>query len=188
MNTECRTETYSKTTDLKSFIERFSDPVRIEGYCKECRNYGRMWACPPLSEETLNAFREFEKMTVIAVKIIPTDKNLPLDKAAEIMRPVRVRLEKMMLDAEKEYGGRALAFAGECLLCGDEKCTRPLSKPCRHPQKVRPSLEACGFDVNKIAEELLGIEIKWGHDNKMPEYLLLTCAFAHNQDNISTEW
>ena len=95
---------------------------------------------------------------------------------------------KMMLDAEKEYGGRALAFAGECLLCGDEKCTRPLGKPCRHPQKVRPSLEACGFDVNKIAEELLGIEIKWGHDNKMPEYLLLTCAFAHNQDNISTEW
>ena len=61
---------------------------------------------------------------------------------------------------------------------------RPEAKPCRHPELVRPSLEACGFDIARTTSELFGIELKWGSDGLMPEYLTLVCGFFHNAENI----
>lgn len=56
--------------------------------------------------------------------------------------------------------------------------------PCRHPELVRPSLEACGFDIGRTTSELFGIELKWGADGKMPEYLTLVCGFFHDGDGV----
>ena len=61
---------------------------------------------------------------------------------------------------------------------------RPEAKPCRHPELVRPSLEACGFDIAHTPSELFGIELKWGTDGSLPEYLTLVCGFFHNAENI----
>lgn len=61
---------------------------------------------------------------------------------------------------------------------------RPEAKPCRHPELVRPSLEACGFDIAHTTSELFGIELKWGTDGSLPEYLTLVCGFFHNAENI----
>ena len=58
------------------------------------------------------------------------------------------------------------------------------AKPCRHPELVRPSLEACGFDIARTTSELFGIELKWGTDGSLPEYLTLVCGFFHNAENI----
>ena len=48
-----------------------------------------------------------------------------------------------------------------------------------HPAKVRPSLEAFGFDMSKTAKELLGLEIKWSDGVHIPEYLTLVCGIFH---------
>ncbi len=53
--------------------------------------------------------------------------------------------------------------------------------PCRHPEKVRPSLEAFGFDIAKTLSELFNIELLWGKDGKLPEYLVLVSGFFHNE-------
>lgn len=60
----------------------------------------------------------------------------------------------------------------------------PRRNPCRHPELVRPSLEACGFDIGRTTSELFGIELKWGADGKMPEYLTLVCGFFHDGDGV----
>jgi len=49
---------------------------------------------------------------------------------------------------------------------------------------VRPSLEACGFDVAHTASELFGIEMKWGSGGRMPEYLTLVCGFFHDAESV----
>lgn len=54
--------------------------------------------------------------------------------------------------------------------------------PCRHPEKVRPSLEAFGFDISRTLSELFGIRLLWGKDGVIPEYLTLVCGFFHNAD------
>lgn len=44
--------------------------------------------------------------------------------------------------------------------------------------------EACGFDIGRTTSELFGIELKWGADGKMPEYLTLVCGFFHDGDGV----
>lgn len=73
---------------------------------------------------------------------------------------------------------------GTCIHCPEGSCTRPEGRPCRHPELVRPSLEACGFDVARTASELFGIELKWGSGGRMPEYLTLVCGFFHDAESV----
>ena len=80
---------------------------------------------------------------------------------------------------------QGLAYVGTCLHCPEGTCTRPDGKSCRHPELVRPSLEACGFDIGKTTAELFGIYLKWGTDGKLPEYLTLVCGFFHNAGHVT---
>ena len=76
------------------------------------------------------------------------------------------------------------AYVGTCIHCPEGSCTRPEGRPCRHPELVRPSLEACGFDVARTASELFGIELKWSSGGRMPEYLTLVCGFFHDAESV----
>ena len=55
-----------------------------------------------------------------------------------------------------------------------------LCPPAAATSKVRPSLEAIGFDISKTAKDLLGLEIKWSQDGFIPEYLTLVCGIFYN--------
>ena len=65
---------------------------------------------------------------------------------------------------DRACDGRAFTYVGNCLYCPKGTCTRAEEKPCRHPDLVRPSPEACGFDIVRTASELFGIELKWGKE------------------------
>ena len=90
-------------------------------------------------------------------------------------------VENELLDMERKYGGRSFAYIGKCLHCSDNECTRNCGTPCRHPEKVRPSLEAFGFDIAKTLSELFNIKLLWGKDGKLPEYLVLVSGFEINR-------
>ena len=45
-------------------------------------------------------------------------------------------------------------------------------------------VESAGFDIAHTTSELFGIELKWGTDGSLPEYLTLVCGFFHNAENI----
>ena len=72
-------------------------------------------------------------------------------------------------------------FAGTCLLCPPEHCTRRENLPCRHPESIRPSLEALGLDVARTTSGLFGIELQWGRPDAPPAYLTLISALAHRE-------
>ena len=115
------------------------------------------------------------------MKIIPKDKTLPLKAANELMEPVTNELNRELLEMEKSLGGMCFGFVGSCPYCDGAPCARIEGKPCKHPDKVRPSLEAFGFDMGKTAKELLGLEIKWSQGNLIPEYLTLICGIFYHQ-------
>lgn len=185
MTTEGKTFTYSvedftTSTTTEVYIRRFNDSERFMKYCMECGNYGKLWVCPPFSHDTLAEIRQYSDVLLVATKIMPDCKEIPYSEAQRLLRPERLRLEKRLRAMEKEYGGRAFAFAGSCLYCPDDTCARIKDKPCRHPDLVRPSLEAYGFDLGKTATELFGFPLLWGKDGYLPEYLTLICALFHN--------
>ncbi len=174
------TEDFSTELSADEYVRRFRDIDRFAEYCRQCHNYGRSWACPPFGHDIDGELHRYRKVKLFATKITPADRNIPLSDSRVLIRPERERLEKHLLDMEAVTGGRAFTFVGNCLYCPEGTCTRQSGLPCRHPDKVRPSLEAYGFDVGLTLSELFGIKLLWSEDGYIPEYLTLVGGLFHN--------
>ena len=86
---------------------------------------------------------------------------------------------------DRACDGRAFTYVGNCFYRPKGTCTRAEGKPCRHPDLVRPSPETYEFDIVRTASELFGIELKWGAEGKLPEYLTLVCGLFHDAGHVA---
>ena len=170
------TENFTTNISVDEYILRFRDEKRFIELCKQCSNYGNSWGCPPFDFDTGAFLRQYKYAYLMATKIVPIEKGIPIDKSQELIRPERIRIEKELLKLELRFG---------CLYCPDSECARKCNRPCLHPDKVRPSLEAFGFDIAHTLSELFGIELLWSNNGILPEYLVLVSGFFHNStENI----
>ena len=174
-------ERYTAEIDAKAYIQGFRNANYFIEFCQQCGNYGRRYGCPPFDFEPLSLIEKYDTVRIIGVKIVPSDKTLPLESANDLMMPVTNELNKELLEEEKALDGMCFGFVGSCPYCEGRPCSRIEGKPCKHPEKVRPSLEAIGFDMSKTAHDLLGLEIKWSHDGLIPEYLTLVCGIFYQK-------
>lgn len=148
-------------------------PRSSSAFGRQCRRYNTCWACPTFTFDVDQYLSHYELALIIGTKITPLYPEKITDTISygnELIETERKRTDDLLLELEKTHNGRAF-FPGSCLLCSS--CTRAEGKPCLYPERVRPSLEACGFDIGKTSSELLNIELKWGEHGKMPEYLTL---------------
>ncbi len=186
---EYNRENFTTTISTKEFIHRFRYEEKIEGYCRECYNYGKSWGCPPFDFNVEERLLQYEQVIIIATKIVPFEKGLPISTSLELLFTERQRLDKQLLEMEHRLNGLACSFVGKCLYCPDDNCPRIYGISCRHPEKIRPSLEAYGFDVIQISHELFGIELLWSTNGLLPDYLTVVCALFHNRtDNTLTSF
>ena len=181
-NTTYLLERYSTEVDAKVYIEEFRRADYFIKLCQQCGNYGRRYGCPPFDVNPLATIEGYDRVRILGVKITPKDKSLPIEAANDLMKPVIGDLNEELLKTEKSLGGMCYGFVGTCPYCGGAVCARIDGKPCKHPDKVRPSLEAIGFDVSKTAKDLLGLDIKWSHDGLIPEYLTLVCGIFYKKN------
>ena len=168
------------------YVREFRDVTTFEECCRACPNYGNRWGCPPFDHDTLQDLLHYEKVMIIGVKITPHDSRMPMEQVYDLMRPELERLNSRLLELEHEKDGFAFGFVGKCERCGNAPCARKQGKPCRHPDVVRPSLEAYGFNVSETASQLLGIDMVWSRDKNIPRYLTLVCGLFFNGEN--PEW
>lgn len=124
----------------------FTKEVRAACEANLCGRYGKSWACPPGAGdwETLrDHYRGYEHALVYTTK-----HDLEDSFDIEGMDEGRIqheRLDEAVLRLLSGQAGRyELSGAGSCAVC--DKCTYP-EAPCRHPEKARRSMEACGIDV-----------------------------------------
>lgn len=176
-----RTEDFTTTLSTEEYIRRFCNSECFIKYCRECRNYGKVWACPPFSYDTIAGLRQYTHVILFAFRIIPEDKKIPFSEVNRLIIPERLRIEKKLRDMERQSGGRAFAYAGSCLYCPEGTCSRLENQPCRHPELVRPSLESYGFDLGKTASELFGFPLLWSQDGYIPDYLTLICGLFYSK-------
>lgn len=177
-------EEFEKLIPMQEYIEGFRDPERVRGYCRSCNRHSNCWACPPFGFDEELLLNRYGMISVRAVKLYPECGGMSgvspeeiRDVLGETVRTYREKDDARLLKREESSGGRAF-FAGTCLLCPQDGCSRIYGRPCVHPEKVRPSLEAFGFDMEATASRLFGIEMKWGAQGRMPEYLTLVSGLA----------
>ena len=173
-------EEFSQEISVKEYLARFHNPNEVWDYCRACSNYGKQWGCPPFDFDVVGRLSKYRNIRLVAIKIGLIDRALSPCDVDDILRCERIQLEKRLLELERERNGLACTFIGKCLHCGEARCARLEGKACRHPELVRPSLEAYGFDVAKTLLELFDIELQWSTNGSLPDYLTLTCGVFYD--------
>lgn len=168
---------HSLTMEAGEYRRRFCDVERFENLCKVCPNYARQWSCPPLSPRQHSRLAQYPRVTLVIYQItVPADYQ---GDFGELLQPYKQQLSDELQQMEKQLQGRACHTIGRCTFCGDMPCARISDEPCRHPELVRPSLEAYGFDLGATAAELFKLPIFWSKDGSRPPYQLLIAAVFH---------
>lgn len=178
--------TRQATIPAQEFIARYRDVERIAAYCLQCPGYGQSWNCPPFDYDPRTISDGFDTVTLIGTTIEFDEHVRAACQTAEqatatgreAMEQVWQTLQSRMYQLERELPG-SRCFTFRCRLC-PEGCTRPAGKPCRHPELMRHSLEAVGFDVEAMTRELLGIDLEWSQDGKLPKHITLVTALFSN--------
>lgn len=161
---------------VADYIRGYRDLPRITGYCRTCGNYGTVWGCPPHEADPLEDTDSNAYACIVGIRIPVDDaeRHRPADAAEavalafDITERARKILDGSLLEAERRQPGSRAFFAGSCRICGPGKCRRRENGPCPFPDRMRPSLEACGFDIEKTARELLGIRLQWSEGAVLP--------------------
>ena len=92
------------------------------------------------------------------------------------MAEVKEKITAELFEMENTHPGSVSLSAGSCSICGKGNCTRPSGKPCRYPDKMRYSIESIGGNVGKTVHDLLGIQLEWIEEGKVPSYFVLVCG------------
>ncbi len=174
-------EEFGATIAIDEFVREYRNVEHFLGFCRECDAYGKTWACPPFEQEF--DIEQYEVANLFATKVWvdPAEQEKILSKEelkskmVEILEPVRRDLDERLLALEAIVPSSRALFAGSCRSCPKGECTRPKGEPCAKPDKMRPSLEALGFDVSRTASELIGAELQWSKDT-LPQYFTLIYA------------
>ena len=182
MDLQYTIEEFTHEIAVEEYLARFHNLGEVCGYCCSCENYGKQWGCPPFDFDVVELLSKYNSLQILVVKINLVDRGLSSCDIGDILRYERIELEKRLLDLERAHDGLACTFIGKCLHCGEMRCARLDGKQCRHPEFVRPSLEAYGFDVAKTLLELFNIELQWSNKYSLPEYLTLVCGGFYNTE------
>lgn len=160
---------------LSDFIERFRDKQLAEAGCNQCPRFGTTWACPPFDFDVEERLHHYKYIRLIACSFhTDTSQNVSF----ETILPYRENLNEKLLEIESDLEGLACSFAGSCIIC--KECARINGHPCIHPDKVRPPLEAYGFNLVKTLEEIFDIKLEWANRGNIPKRLTLLGAVLYS--------
>lgn len=177
------TQRYYSSISVSDYLRRYVDVETFLEKCKECPNYGKVWSCPPYDFDVLEYWRQYETLDLIAVKILFDEeyagKSFPPKEAQQIIEDslwqVKADLSAELLEKEQAHPGSVSLSAGSCHLCGGQ-CGKADGEPCRFPEKMRYSIEALGGNVGLTISKLMGIELEWIEEGKLPHYFVLVCG------------
>lgn len=125
---------------------------RVRYICEtECSQYGKSWSCPPAvgtveeCKERCSCFSGGFIFTTIAEVQDITDMEETLKTRAEHEKITRA-VKALFLEECKKV---QVLSTESCAIC--KECTYP-SAPCRHPERMLPSVEGYGILVTELAE------------------------------------
>lgn len=154
--------------------------------CKSgCRNYNQKYSCPPLSPSFKLVTKDKPYLFVLMLKIdlsqLSNFNYAEYHKLRIGNAVIKPRIEKIMRLLEKEFNTKYIS-TGTCRLC--KPCQKKLQKPCKHPDKMRFSLESLGVDCNKLSKDVFNIPLLWFANKTCPKYTAVVCALPFKDINL----
>ena len=165
-------EKFTKVIATKDYIKKYVNVEEFLDKCKECHNYNKIWTCPGFDFDPMDIWNKYDNLFVLAVKFTLEDLDTQ-EEANERMLEIKDEISQELFEMEKSKNGSISLSAGCCTQCGNGNCTREQGKECRYPEKMRYSIEALGGNVGMTIRDLMGIELLWCEQGKLPEYYVL---------------
>lgn len=162
--------------DLDRFILNFRDENKFLGYCQKCDNYGKCWTCPPYDFSPSEFLSRFSKLEVLLTLIDFDGEEISDKESFKILDIEKKSLYLELIELEKSRPGSRVFYPGSCIFCPRGQCAKAQNLSCRHPEKLRYSLESFGFDIGKILKEVFNEELLWAHDGLAPAHYTLVSA------------
>lgn len=154
-----QTELIEKEVTIKELLKYYNKD-KVEGYCKNCQNYKKIWSCPPHDFDPYDFLCQYKSAQVYCKKVI-FNKDLSQDEVLDIFQKERRKFSDHLMSLEDN----SLALiAGNCYQC--EICSRQKNEACILRDKRRYSLEALGLMVGDITENIMKVPLQWGKTNK----------------------
>lgn len=187
-----RVEKLMNEVNVERYVEEFVNVEEFLEYCKKCSNFATKWSCPPYDFDVIEYWKQYKTLLILGYKIIFDEDTVSKEYTKEEIDRITVEVlgEQKKLITEELYAleekteGSVSLSAGYCNLCGDREitensCTRKecpdgcAAELCRHPDKLRYSIEALGGNVGKTCNKILHDEIEWIEEGRLPSHFLL---------------
>lgn len=143
---------FTHTAPLEVSTLEFLQQVRDMCNADQCENFNKSWSCPPACA-TLEEMRDLIKKYsggLLAQTVSEIEDSYDWEGIMEAGGRQKSNFAKLRGILENEYGNVLAMGTGVCKLC--EKCTYP-DDPCRFPDKMEVSMEACGLYVSKVCTD-----------------------------------
>ena len=175
------TERYEAEIPVAEYTKACVDVEKFVKFCRECHNHNRLWSCPEFSFDANAYWSRYRALRLIGIRIrMPeelTQRSFTKEERGRIIENTlwveKQKLTEDLLALEKEYPGSVSLSAGSCQICPKDHCARIEGKPCRHPERLRYSIEALGGDVGLTVTKYLGLELKWIEGDRIPPWFIL---------------
>lgn len=165
---------FSTVEELSPETLRFLPEVRSMCAADRCQSYNKTWSCPPACG-TLEHWEEkasHYSRGVLLQTIGDREDSYDFESMIEVSKQNDENFDRLLdilLEAKLDMLPMS---AGTCTRC--ESCTWP-DAPCRFPEKLFPSMEACGLFVSQVCR-----------DNNVPYYygddkIAYTCCILYNE-------
>ena len=153
---------FSFSAPLNISTLEFLQEIRDMCNADQCDRYNKSWSCPPACA-TLEEMRE-RVLKYDGGMLVQTVGELEDSYDWEGIMDAGLRHKTnfgRMWDMLEDQGLSVYAMgAGACRLC--DSCTYP-DEPCRFPQRMSASMEACGLFVSKVCTDN-NLKYNYGQD------------------------
>lgn len=182
------TEQLSNKITVQEYLKDYVDVPKFLACCQACPDFGKKWSCPPYDFNVMDYWNKFKYLYVIGTRIIiPKEETMCIHSKETIsvflkhdLGSEKKKLSDVMHRLEDQYPGSKSLAAGNCDYC--KECLRLKGKPCCKPDQMRYSIESLGGDVGRTTKDLLGWELKWMTEGKLPEHFILVNGLLTTED------
>jgi len=153
---------FSHCAPLDVSTLEFLQEVRDMCNAKQCDRYNTSWSCPPACpslEEMRERVLSFSG-GVLVQTVGELEDSYDWEGIMEAGARHKENFGQMWDKLAESYRSILAMGAGACNLC--PKCTYP-DAPCRFPDKLSASMEACGLFVSKVCTDN-GLAYNYGQD------------------------
>ena len=159
---------------------------RFSALCKDhCRNFNRKYSCPPSSNDFHNLSCGYDFLHVF-LNLVRLDTFPQIYNTIRMVNTVLKGKQRKLTDSISEklsekHTPHTILENGSCRLC--KTCAFQFVEPCKHPEKMRFSLEATGVDVNDLCSSCFGIPLQWYRKGAFPAYQGVVSAILCNTNS-----